>query len=103
MMTINRILITIAVDALAQIERSHGVDVARLIINVTDNHENMRRSIYVTLHRMVELGLLRSLRGNSRPWYKVTPKGRREMERTLAEFKALHDEYHSYEKRRQAA
>ena len=90
MLTVNRILLIIAVDILG--ERSQGVNVANLIINTTGRHETLKRGCYVTLHRMVDLGLLRKLRGskhNARPFYRLTALGRKELKATLKEFADL--------------
>ena len=90
MLTINRILIIIAVDILGDL--SQGVTVANLILNTTDRHEALKRGVYVTLHRMVDLGLKRKLRGNkknSRTFYRLTPLGRRQLKMTLKEFADL--------------
>lgn len=90
MMTVNRILVLLAVDILG--DNSHGNAVAGLIINTTGRHESLRRSVHVTLHRMRDLGLVSQLRAGAespRPFYRVTKRGRDELLTTLDELEQL--------------
>lgn len=98
MLTYNRLLIMIAVDILG--DNSYGNHVAGLIINTTHRHQTFRRGIYVTLHRLVEIGYLdmwinteehpfgKKLRQN-RPFYSLTKAGLAEVNRTMNELEDL--------------
>lgn len=90
MMTVNRILLLLAIDILD--DNSHGSVVAGLIISTTGRHESLRKSVYVTLHRMRDQGLVDQLRDgkrSSRPWYRMTRRGRNELLTTLDELEQL--------------
>jgi len=88
MLTVNRILILLAVDILGV--HSFGCNVAELITHTTKRHHTLKRSVYVTLHRMVYLGLLTyHTNAQRRPFYRVTAKGNEELDTLLAELDNL--------------
>lgn len=89
-MTINRLLLLFTVDILG--DRSHGCVVASFIINTTKQHHSLRRGVYTSLHRMCDMGWLRKIRAGKnspRPSYRLTARGRRELEATLKELEDM--------------
>ena len=90
MLTVNRILILIAVDILG--DNSHGNHVGNLIVNTTGKHETLRRGVYVTLHAMRDRGWLDQwIAGDKtpRPFYSLTKLGREVLDAQLKEFRDI--------------
>jgi len=97
-LTYKRILILLAVGILK--DSSYGNNVAGLIMTTTRRHDSLKTGIYSMLNRLCEMGYLqrwinveRNPHGKKliegRPFYSVTPNGKKELDRTLNELEAM--------------
>jgi len=82
--TLKQLLVLLSVWSLG--DDSYGVNVASLLMKITESHKKRDYGIYVTLHRLRDKELLQQWvggPGGSRPYYSLTPLGAKAVRQSL--------------------